>query len=157
MKLMKVLLAFSFLALAAGPVAAGSTNTTMNVTATVVNNCTVGATDLVFGDYTGVVEVESSFVVSVTCTDPTDVTLDDDGGNNIDIDERRQMTGPDGGTELLKYKVCFDAICTTEWLDSNQYDTNTDAFPLTLYGKLPAGDTPGTGGYTDVLTWTLSW
>jgi len=158
MKLMKISLVFGFLIVVMEPAAAAETTTMMNVSATVVNNCSISATDLVFGDYTGVVDVDSSFTVSATCTDSSSAWLSDDGGLNPDEGSfRRQMIGPDGGAELLPYALYTDAGYTAEFNLWNTLGTNTDLFPQTFYGRIPAGTSVSLGGYTDQLTWTLTW
>jgi len=158
MKLMKTSLVFGFLVVVMEPAAAAETTTTMNVSATVVNNCSISATDLVFGDYTGVIDVDSSFTVSATCTDTSPAWLSDDGGLNPDgVSFRRQMIGPDGGAELLTYALYTDAGYTSEFYTTDVLGISTDLFPRTFYGRIPADIAVNLGGYTDTLTWTLTW
>ena len=111
MKLMKMFLVFGFLVGVMELAAAAETTTTMNVSATVVNNCSISATDLVFGDYTGVIDVDSSFTVSATCTDSSPAWLSDDGGLNPDEGTfRRQMSGPDGGVVQPQKKAAIQVM-----------------------------------------------
>ena len=145
-----------FLALGAGPAVAGTDSTTMSVTATVVNNCTVSATDLVFGDYTGVVNVDSSLTINVTCTDDTAVTLSDDDGGNPDAGTLRRRMG--FGLDFLTYVLSDDPGFSTEFFTDNSLTSaTTTIFPYTFYGRIPGGQAVPTGLYGDTLTWTLTW
>ncbi len=145
------------LALGAGPAAAGTASSAMNVTATVVNNCTVSATDLVFGNYTGIVDVSSSFVVDVTCTDATGLNLADNDGLNPDVGTLRRRMILGGAADLLTYELYADAGLTNERPITTNTGTNSASFPMTLYGLLRAGQGVGTGAYSDVLLWTVTW
>ncbi|MEN8130017.1 MAG: spore coat protein U domain-containing protein [Pseudomonadota bacterium] len=147
------------LALGAGPAAAGTASTTMTVSANVANNCTVTATDLAFGTYTGVTQVDSQFTVDVSCADPTDLNLSDDGGINPETGEggRRRMAH---SGEFLTYRLSEDAGFATEFFVTDSLATNTLAFPKTIYGRIDqteGGLVPGTGEYTDSVTWTVTW
>ena len=65
------LLVFAALLLAvAHPVQAATTTTTFNVTATVLNSCSVTATDLAFGTYdpASVTDKQGASTITVTCT-----------------------------------------------------------------------------------------
>lgn len=145
-----------FLALGAGPAAAGTDSTTMSVTATVVNNCAVSATDLIFGDYTGVADVDSNFIIDVTCTDDTAVTLSDDGGFFPDVGALRRRMG--FGADFLTYVLDDDPGFTSEFFTNNDLVVpTTTLFPYTFYGRIPGGQAAPSGLYGDTLTWTLTW
>lgn len=131
-----------------------------NVNVTVVSGCAITATNLAFGTYTKVL-VDSTSTISVTCTNTTtyNVGLNQGTASSATVTTRK-MTGPGG--YLLKYSLCQNSNCTTNW--GNTVGTDTEAGTgtgalqnLTVYGQLPAGQNVEAGNYTDTITATVTY
>jgi spore coat protein U-like protein len=132
---------------------------TFTVTATVVKDCVVSATNLVFGNYTGAVN-NSTSTVTVTCTNTTTYTVGLSAGlaTGATVTTRKMQNG----TALLNYGLYQNSTHTTNW--GNTAATNWVAGtgagvaqPLTVYGQITAAQyvTPGT--YTDTITATVTY
>ena len=128
--------------------------TQITVTATIVKDCAVSATNLAFGNYTGVVN-NSTSTVTVTCTTTTTYTVGLSAGlaTGATVTTREMQNG----TYLLPYALYSNAGMTTNW--GNTAATNWVskagagvAQPLTVYGQIAAGLYPNPGSYTDTIT-----
>ena len=133
--------------------------TTFAVTATVLKDCGVSATNMTFGNYTGAVNNVTS-TVTVTCTSTTTYTVGLSTGlaTGATVTTRKMQNG----TALLAYALYSNSTHTTNW--GNTAATNWVAGtgtgiaqPLTVYGQAAAGQyvTPGT--YTDTITATVTY
>jgi len=139
---------------------ATTATTTYAVTATVQATCTVSATALAFGTYTGVV-ANSTSSVSVTCTNTTtyNVGLNPGLASGATV-TARQMTGP--SSALLNYSLYSDSARSVNWGQTIGTDTvtgtgNGSAQGLTVYGQVPAGQSPAPGSYSDTITATVTY
>ncbi|MGA2349106.1 MAG: spore coat protein U domain-containing protein [Terracidiphilus sp.] len=138
-----------------------STDTTsFTVTVVILANCTVTASNLAFGTYTGAL-INSTSTISVTCTDlaPYNVGLNAGTSTGATVTTRK-MTGP--GAALLNYKLFSDAGHSINWGNTVGTDTVTGTGTgavqaLTVYGQLPAGQTPARGAYSDTITVTVTY
>lgn len=142
--------------------AAAQTNpatTTFGVSATVLKDCTVSATALAFGNYTGVVNTNTS-TVTVTCSKSTTYTVGLNAGTSTGATvSTRQMVN---GVNTLGYGLYSDATWTTNWGNTAATNwvsgTGTGAAQaLTVYGQIPAGQyvTPAT--YNDTITVSVAY
>ncbi|HXY97169.1 MAG TPA: spore coat U domain-containing protein [Steroidobacteraceae bacterium] len=154
----------------AGAAQAATATNTFTVTATVVKNCTVGATNIVFANYTpgsGVSPAANS-TVSVSCTKSTAFTVALNKGTTTggSIAQRLMTDGAAGDT--LQYNLYTTAAFTTVWGDGTgssvtQPGTGTGmATPVTFtaFGQVPDNATnqaapPNT--YTDTITVTVTY
>jgi spore coat protein U-like protein len=137
-----------------------STSTTsFNVTATIVKDCGVSATSMVFGNYTGAVN-NSTSTVTVTCTNTTAYTVGLSPGlaTGATVATRKMQDG----ANLLNYALYSNSGRTTIW--GNTAGTNWVggtgsgvAQPLTVYGQIPAAQHPTPGSYTDTITATVTY
>lgn len=130
------------------------------VRARFANTCHVSAaSDLDFGN-ASVLDVarDRTSTIQLQCPVGTvwRVALNDGihafGGN-------RRMTGPGGG--LIRYELYRDASRNQRW--GNTVDTDTSngvgtgsTQSLTVYGRVPAQETPAAGTYSDTVTVTLT-
>jgi len=158
------------LALSGGADAATAT-TTFNVTASVVANCTVAATDLSFGNtFTGAANVDSTSTVNVNCSNGAPYALSLDvgtGGGTFAARTLAKVAGPPTpGT--LTYNLYRDAARTEVWGDGVAPSTFTvsgtgtgmaNTLPSTVYGRLPAAGNgnPVTGDYSSTITVTVTY
>jgi spore coat protein U-like protein len=132
---------------------------TFTVTATVVKDCGVSATKMVFGNYTGAVNNTTS-TVTVTCTNTTTYTVGLSAGlaTGATVTTRKMQNG----TYLLPYALYSNSGMTTNW--GNTAATNWVsgtgsgvAQPLTVYGQIAAGLYVTPGSYTDTITATVTY
>jgi len=134
--------------------------TTLTVEAMVVASCTISATPLAFGTYSGAVN-NSTSTISVTCTNSTafNVGLNAGTASGATV-TNRSMTGP--GSALLGYSLYSNSGRSANW--GNTVGTNTVAGTgsgtlqsLPVYGQIPAGQYPTPGNYSDTITATITY
>lgn len=134
--------------------------TSFNVSVTVVAACSISATNLNFGTYTGVRKTSTS-TISVTCTNTTTYNVGLNAGTATGATvTTRKMTDPGGYT--LSYGLYQNTGHSTNWGNTVGTDTKagtgTGALqPLTVYGQLPAATVPPVGNYIDTITATITY
>jgi spore coat protein U-like protein len=130
-----------------------------SVTATIVKDCTVSATTLAFGNYTGAVKTSTS-TVSVTCTSGTTYTVGLSAGlaTGATVTTRKMQNG----AALLNYGLFTNSGHTTNW--GNTSGTNWvsgtgsgSAQGITVYGQIPAAQYVTPGSYTDTITVSVTY
>jgi len=133
--------------------------TSITVTATVLKDCGVSATNLVFGNYTGAVNNTTS-TVTVTCTNTTTYTVGLSAGlaTGATVTTRKMQNG----AYLLSYALYSNAGRTTNWGNTAATNwvsgTGTGvAQPLTVYGQIAAAQYVTPGSYTDTITATVTY
>jgi spore coat protein U-like protein len=162
MRYTRVLL-FSGLLLPAALVHAGNATTTFTVSGTVVPTCSVSATGLSFGAAIPNpinANVDAQSAVTATCSTgaPYVVTLNVGTGAGSTFATRRMTSG--GNT--LAYSLYSDPGRTIVWGDGTGGSSPASgsgsgaAQPLTVYGRIPSGQTVPTGTYTDTITVTIT-
>lgn len=143
----------------ASPAAAATSTATMSVTATVQATCSASATTLAFGTYTGV-QLDGSSTLSVSCTNTTPYTVSLNVGTGTGATVAvRKMTA---STQALNYSLYQDSGRSTVWGQTIGTDTlagtgNGSAQSLTVYGRIPAGQLPTPGSYSDTITATITY
>lgn len=153
-----------------GAAFAGTATSSLAVTATVAANCTIDATGgLAFGAYdpvgangaSGVDLDNSASTISTTCTNGSSANITLGQGANPDVSSTaaaplRQMS--DGATHVLAYNLYSDSGFTTVWDDVTGVGTTGTgvAVPVTVYGKIPKGQTVPVGSYTDTVIATVT-
>jgi len=134
--------------------------TRFNVTAAVVSACSLSATDLAFGTYSGSL-INAISTVSVQCTNATPYNVGLNAGSAAGATvTNRSMTGP--GSALLNYKLLRNSARTVNW--GNTVGTDTVAGTgtggvqsLAVYGQLPANQKVLPGSYSDTITVTITY
>lgn len=140
---------------------AGTATTTVAVSATVSNSCTITAAALSFGAYTGALLTGSS-TFSPNCTTGAAWTVDADKGLN--------QTGASGsyqrrlvnGTAFLNYSLFTDSARTINFgttTTSGQTIAGTGtgaAQSTTFYAQIPAQTGTLSGTYNDTVTLTVT-
>lgn len=138
---------------------ASTTTTTFGVTATVQATCQISATPLAFGTYSGV-QIDTTSTVTATCTNSTTYTIGLSAGlGQGATTTNRLMTGP--SAEVLPYSAYRDSGRTLNWGVVPGTDTvagtgNGSAQPITVHGRLVAGQFVAPGSYSDTLTATIT-
>lgn len=158
----------ALLATAGATYAANPATTTFQVSATVLKNCTVAATNVAFGNYTPTAgAVTANGTVSVKCTKNSAFTVSlDQGTTSGGAIAQRLMS--DGAGDTLQYNLYTASSLATVWGDGTgtsvtQGGTGAGmgtAVTLTVYGNLPDNATnqgvpPNT--YTDTVTVSVAY
>ena len=146
--LAQTLVGFAILAAAGAASAQSPASTTFQVLANVQASCSVSATPLDFGQYDpfAATPKDGSSSISVTCTNGTTY------GVAITTPTARSMAGPSGAT--LGYGLYNDAARTTGFgAAANSVIGNGAAQPMSVYGRIPVGQTSARpGAYSDTVT-----
>jgi spore coat protein U-like protein len=150
------------LGLVSAPAGATTQTTTFKVTATVQGSCTISASDLAFGIYTGAVSNQTS-TVTVTCTGGTlyNVGLNPGAATGATVTTRK-MTGQFTTTNTLGYGLYTNTGHTANWGQTIGTDTVTGtgtgvAQQLTVFGQIPEGTVPAADSYADTITATITY
>jgi spore coat protein U-like protein len=141
------------LALAWGvdPAAAATATTTFSLTAQVLTQCVVTATNLNFGPYSGV-QLDATSTISTTCTPGTPYYIGlHEGRAPGATTSTRKMTGPGG--ELLAYGLFRDAAHTLNWGKVVPKDAQfgVGSLNFTVFGRIPGGQFVQSGAYSDTI------
>ncbi len=134
--------------------------TTIAVSATVTNTCTLTAGSLTFAAYTGVVD-NTTGTFTVNCTNNGDYTiaLNKGLGTGATVTTRQMMFG----TYTLGYTIFTTAGGSTVWGDGTGSTVTVAgvgtglAQTINVYGQIPAGETAISGTYTDTITATVTY
>ncbi|MBW9332131.1 Csu type fimbrial protein [Herbaspirillum aquaticum] len=139
---------------------AATASGTLTISASVVAACTVVGSAIAFGAYTQSV-VNQSGTITVLCTNGTtyNVGLDAGTGSGASVSNRK-MSAAGGGT--LNYALYRDSARTNNWGSTIGTDTQAGTGSgltqtLTVYGQIPASQTPLAGAYSDTVTVTLTY
>ena len=142
---------------------AQTAQTTMDVSATVVEACVVTATNLAFGNYDPTAPNPSDATNSITviCTPGTSFTVGLNAGSTAGATvTSRQMAS---GGNRLDYGLFQDVARSVNWGNTPGTDTPAAAIAgltpsiLTVYGRVPAQQTVAVGSYSDIVTITVSY
>lgn len=148
------------LAVIAGEALAATTTTTFQVNAMVTGTCSVSATNLTFGNYDPLAAqpLDGASTVSVQCTLTTGygVGLSAGTGSGATVTTRKMTHSSD----TLDYSLYQDAARSLVWGETGGEvvsGTGTGlAQNLSVYGRIPAGQNVNPGGYSDVITVTVT-
>ncbi len=137
---------------------AGQDTKTFNVTASVVDACSLSTiSDLAFGQYNPLIGNNSTTSVTVTCTllAPYSMVISD-GSNSLTAADRKMKHATQ--TDTLSYTVS-NLLAGAQWPDSGTTIAGVGTglgVPTTIFGNLPASQNVRSGSYSDVLTFTLN-
>ncbi|MEO0063014.1 MAG: hypothetical protein RLZZ08_1574 [Pseudomonadota bacterium] len=147
---------------ATAPAFAATDSDTMQVTATVLNNCAVTASPMAFGTLAtlGTAAIDTSASVALACTPNAAYNVSMDVGLNASGSQRRLVNGADN-SQLIPYNLYTDAARTAAWgtaVGSTVTGTaTTGSATLTAYGRIPAtAAAVSAGAYTDTVTVTVT-
>ena len=135
-------------------------STTFQVTTNVDSDCAIEATDMNFGDYHPVgPSIAGSSSILLVCTTSTawNVGLDQGLFPGATV-TTRQMTG---AVSSLAYSLFSDSARTINWGNTVGTDTVSGTGTggpqvITVYGRIPASQSSGIGGYQDTITATVT-
>jgi len=143
---------------------AGSSSSSMSVTASVVAMCTVSAPALAFGNWDAVTNgsaaLDATSTLTFTCTKGSSsvyVTADAGANSTHGGTTTRAMT--DGSSNYLSYELYTDSGYTTVWNTTNSgghtfaptFATSHTA-TATVYGQIPSGQDATVGSYADSVS-----
>jgi len=138
----------------------------LDVSATVVANCTITANALNLGNYDPVganaaAAATATTTLSVSCTsgETADVTLGEGthvGAGSTAADPNRRLSD---GTNFLNYGLFTDVTRLVEWGNTVgtgvQHTGTGSAVAITVYGSIPAAQNVPAGVYTDTVVATI--
>ncbi len=135
-------------------------NASYTVTAVIQPACTISATTLAFGTYSGSL-INATNTLTVICTSGTSYNIGLNAGTSTGATvTTRKMTGP--GSATLSYSMFRDSANTLNWGNSVGTDTlqgtgTGSAVQHNVYGQLPAGQYVTAGAYTDTIVATVTY
>jgi spore coat protein U-like protein len=122
--------------------------------------CGIGANSLNFGNYSGAM-LDATTTLQIACTSGTSYNVGLNAGIGYGATVNiRKMTGPAGA--LLNYGIFSNSTRSHNWGNTVGADTvsgtgNNAIQNLIVYGEIPAGQSVGTGSYTDTIIATLTY
>ncbi len=139
----------------------GNARFPFTVTATVVNDCLISTTNIVFPD-TGSLSAALAAPGSIRaqCTNGDAYRIDLSAGSSGDVAARQMQRAGGGGT--IAYQLYTDAGHTSAWGDGTGGTVRATATgtgneqAFTVYGVVPAQASPAPGSYSDRITATIS-
>ncbi len=155
-------LGFLALGIASTPAAAATQTVQFAVTATVQGTCSITASSMAFGIYTGAI-LPTTSTITVDCNGGTlyNVGLNPGLATGATVSTRK-MTGTFTPANTLGYGLFSNSGHTANWGQTIGTDTVAGtgsgvAQPLTVYGQIPAGTVPNPDSYADTITATITW
>lgn len=151
------------IALIASPALAGTAQTSMPVSAEVLENCSVISSAMSFGPITdvGATNVDSTATITLSCTLNAGYEIQLNDGLNALNGQRRLVNAT--SKEAVNYDIYRNVSRDLRW--GSQLGTDTvsgTASPagvatVTAYGRIPAGVAKvSAGAYTDTITVTVN-
>src|SRR5574340_301566 len=136
--------------------AAAPAQTTFQVTSSVPSVCTVTAAGVDFGAYRGM-QLDLASSITVTCNKGTPYQIGLDNGIHYSAPHRRLKHRTTDN--YLIYELYRDAGRTTRWgndeASSVHMTADGEAQQITVYGRVPAGQTGLIGSYSNTTTVTV--
>jgi spore coat protein U-like protein len=141
---------------------AGQATTQFQVSATVLNNCAVSASNLSFGNYSpgSGSPTDMNTNLSVTCTNGLTYTIALDGGGSHSV-AARVMT--DTNSDTLSYGLYTSNAYTTIWGDGTGGSStvpgtgNGSAQSIPVYGQIAAAQYVPAGSYQDTISVSVNY
>jgi spore coat protein U-like protein len=134
--------------------------TTFTVTATVPATCTVSASALNFGNYSGSL-INASSVITANCTNLTVFNIGLSAGTATGATvTTRKMTSP--ASANLNYTLFRDSARTLNWGNTVGTDTlvaqaNGSAVQYSVFGRMAAGQSGNPALYSDTIIVTITY
>lgn len=142
----------------------GTASFELRLQAATTHGCAVGvsATDLDFGSTVPLAaSVDAQSSITLDCPPNVAWQMGLDSGQNASGTQRRMAAA---GTDRIGYELYRDSGRTQRWGNTLNIDTyarpatQTSPMPITVYGRVPAGQTDvAPGSYSDTVTITLTY
>jgi len=145
---------------AAGAAQAATSSGTFQVTASVLDTCTVSADDLNFGVYNplsgSALEASSQLHVACTIATPYSVALNAGTAPGATVSSRKMVKASD----VLSYSLFRDPTRLLSWGQTVGIDTVIGigtglTTPISVYGRVPVSQNVPPGSYSDTVTVTV--
>ena len=154
-----VLISALYLAANINSASAATSTSNMAVTANVAASCTITASPLPFGAFTGA-QLDVNTSVSATCTNGAPYTIDLSAGAGTGATtSARVMTNTNATSNTLTYSIYTNVgrttVCGVGCVSGAT--GNGTAQATTLYGRMTAASNPYVGPYTDTVVATLNY
>jgi spore coat protein U-like protein len=141
---------------------AATATTTFNVTATVLDGCSVTATNMSFGTFINTTTSTTTNTINVICNNETQYSIALTPGNNGGPNFTRNLVS---GNNLLPYNIYKDNAYTQIWGDGTGGSTtmanlvaNGSEQSYTAFGKIPPIENePASGTYADTITVSVNY
>ncbi len=147
----------------AAPAFAATATTSLTVSGTVVATCSVRASALNFGGsiptpVNGDITAQSA--INATCSNGVafDIALSVGQGQGATMASRKMSSG----TNTVNYQIHSDASRSTIWGDGsanapvNRVTGTGSPMDIPVFGRIPMGQSPAIGIYTDTILVTLT-
>lgn len=145
------------------PAMAATTTGTLNINGTVIASCTFTTTAVNFGvnipsPLAANVDATGTIVATCSNTVPYTISMNAGAGTGATMAVRKLTSG----ANTLNYALYTDAGRTLVWGDgtlgtsTSTVTGNALAQTTTVYGRIPTGQAPALGAYTDAVTVTLT-
>jgi spore coat protein U-like protein len=144
--------------------AANSTALSFTVSANVINDCTLAATNINFGTagvLNGTLAATGTLSVSCTSNDAYSIALSAGSGTGASVADRRMTRA--GGSEQVRYQLYQNASYSIPWGDGTGgalpvTGTGTGiSQAITVYARVLPQTTPSAGSYTDTIVATITY
>jgi spore coat protein U domain-containing protein, fimbrial subunit CupE1/2/3/6 len=144
---------------------AASIEATLTVHATVVAGCTeLKANPLTFGAYSqgSVTPVEASTTLQLRCAPGVRFILSANDGAAPGAQSRQMTSASSHQDAALRYNLYTDSDFQQVWSSAGRGPVQgtgggaDSPQTVTVFGRIPAGQTPPLGSYTDAVTVTLT-
>jgi spore coat protein U-like protein len=150
----------------AGVAQAATKTATFGVSATVNPNCFVSATNMSFGAYTGIADVDATSDVSVRCSKNAAYALSLSAGTTAGASYSPRLLTD--GTDTLQYNLYTTAARNAVWGDGTNSSSTVggtgtglgNTLTHTVYGRVFDNATnqgAGVGSYSDSITVTVTY
>jgi spore coat protein U-like protein len=151
------------LASLATPTFAATATTSLTVTGTVVATCSVSASALNFGGSIPTPvngDITAQGAINATCSTavPFDIALNVGQGQGATMASRKMSSG----TNTVNYQIHSDATRSTIWGDGspnapvNRLTGTGLPMSIPVFGRIPMGQSPAIGIYSDTILVTLT-
>lgn len=142
----------------------GSNTPIVQVTANVDNSCTIkAANDLNFGSKSDLtVAVDNTSSITIRCPVGRSWSMALSNGGNALGTTRRMRKGVGAAAKYVTYELYKDEARNERWGNNgtellNSPGGSSALTTLTVYGRVPAQASPGSGVYLDTVTITLTY
>lgn len=163
-KIIKALLASGLSLLFLGNAQADVMTTTFNVSANILNPCTISATDMLFGDVTLSVGATATSEVTIDCPTTINAYLRLNGGTHYSDGDRHLMQTVGGSDYLVSYELYSDIGMTEPFLPDSSgpfggvgFISEGGSWIVPVYGKIPVQAGKPGGTYTDIIQVTVDY
>ncbi len=163
-KIIKALLASGLSLLFLGNAQADVMTTTFNVSANILNPCTISATDMLFGDVTLSVGATATSEITLNCPSQITAYLRLNGGNHLASGQRYLSQTVGGNDYLVSYNLYSDVGMTEPFNPESSgpfggvgFTTEGGSWIVPVYGEIPIQSGQPGGTYTDIIQVTVDY